>query len=260
MPTKAKKRAPKASRKKVWVHTFYLLQPFVQFAALIAVMLILARCSPLAPSTDRNEALQVTRPSENGEMAAAAALEEEIQSSLAEVNTTQLEVIPESEMNRIASDAPHVDSPMQELDVKSVFPIVGKKRKNRKVMLLPLAPESQEALFRDGRVRIHLSERMKSQTKEKALRFLLQNLNASLANKEIGAAAYLVLPDATMQRVNGAFDSLSLTLKVSLSIPAEDRAYLEIQRMEDDPAHAQDNAALLAAALDEAGQLAILLE
>lgn len=259
MPAKAK-RAPKASRPKIWVHTFYLLQPFVQFFALIAVMLILARCSPLAPSTDRVGALNANPPIDNSEQAAAAALEQEIQASLSEINTTQLEVIPESEMNKISVDAPHVDAPMRELDVKGVFPVVGKKRKNRKVMLLPLAPESQEALFRDGRVRIYLSERLKSQTKEKALRMLLQNLNASIANKEIGAAAYLVMPDATMQRVNGAFDSLALTLKVSLSIPAEDRAYLEIQREEDDPAHAQDNAALLAAALDEHGQLAILLE
>lgn len=254
------KRAPKASRPKLWVHTFYLLQPFVQFFALIAVMLILARCSPLAPSTDRIGALTTNPPIDNSEQAAAAALEQEIQASLTEINTTQLEVIPETEMGKISATAPHVDAPMRELDVKGVFPSIGKKRKNRKVMLLPLAADSQEALFRDGHVRIYLSERLKSQTKDKAMRLLLQNLNASIANKEIGAAAYLVLPDATMQRVNGAFDSLTLTLKVSLSIPAEDRAYLEIHREVDDPAHAQDNAALLAAALDEAGQLAILLE
>lgn len=254
------KRAPKASRPKIWVHTFYLLQPFVQFFALIAIMVILTRCSPLAPSTDRVSALTGNPPLENSEQAAAAALEQEIQASLSEINTTQLEVIPESEMNRISSDAPHVDSPLRELDVKGVFSSVGKKRKNRKVMMLPLSAESQEALFRDGQVRIQLSDRLKSQTKEKPLRLLLQNLNASIANKELGAAAYLVMPDATMQRVNGAFDSLNLSLKVSLSIPADDRAYLEIHREEDDPAHAQDNAALLAAALDEHGQLAILLE
>jgi hypothetical protein len=259
MSSKAK-RAPKASRPKLWVHTFYLLQPFVQFFALIAMMLILARCSPLAPSTDRVGALNTNPPIDNSEQAAAAALEQEIQASLSEINTTQLEVIPESEMNKISADAPHVDVAMRELDVKGVFPTMGKKRKNRKVMLLPLTADSQEALFRDGHVRIQLSDRLKSQTKDKALRLLLQNLNSSIANKEIGAAAYLVMSDATMQRVNGAFDSLNLSLKVSLSIPAEDRAYLEIQREEDDPAHAQDNAALLAAALDEHGQLAILLE
>ena len=39
-----------------------------------------------------------------------------------------------------------------------------------------------------------------------------------------------------------------------------DRAYLEIHREPDDPAGAQDNAVLLAAAHNEAAQLAILLE
>jgi len=61
-----------------------------------------------------------------------------------------------------------------------------------------------------------------------------------------------------MQRVQGAFDDLKLDVKISISVTAEDKAFLEIRRMEG--THSQDNAALLEAALKEATQLSILLE
>ena len=39
-----KKKAPRTSRKKAWLHAFYLVQPFMQFFALMAIILFLARC------------------------------------------------------------------------------------------------------------------------------------------------------------------------------------------------------------------------
>jgi hypothetical protein len=263
MPAKSKKRAPKASRKKVWVHTFYLLQPFMQFFALMAAVLIFARCSPLAPSTDRAGGAGVQDPVVIGtsEQANAAALEQEIAANMQELNSSQLEVVSQSEIAQIADGAPHADQAISETGVKGLFAhhgLLSLGKSTRKILFLPLSAENQEALFRDNHIRLDLGARLKNQTKDKALELFLKKMKDASKASDLGAAAYLVLPDASMQRANGAFSALSLTLRISLSVPADDRAYLEINR--EDASLSQDDAALLSAALADQYQLAILLE
>jgi hypothetical protein len=272
MPAKAKKipqskRAPKAKRKKVLLHTFYLLQPLLQFFALIAVMLIFARCSPLSPSTQKGSALQTSGPVSVGvsELAEAAALEEAFLNNLKELSSTEIEVISETDQEMVASNAPHVDEPMNEAGIRSLFAQRNRKgvkllSKPPQVLYLPLDQNSHEAFFVNNVLRIDLAERLKANTKEKARRLLFKNLIESVDNKKLGASALLVLPDATMERVHGAFSELKLQVRISISVPSEDKAYLEIRRLEDDSSQARNNAVLLEAALKEAARLSILLE
>lgn len=267
MPAKAKAhRAPKTARKKVWVHAFYLLQPFLQFFALVAVLFIFARCSPLAPSTDKS-ALKSSGPitTDTSSLAEAAALEEAFLNNLKELSVSEMEVISETEIEANTRSAPHVDEPMDESGIRTLFEKRNKKgvaglKKPSQVLFLPLDQASQEAFFVNSVLRIDLSERIKGHTKEKARRLLFQHLQESAESKKIGATALLVMPDATMERVNGAFADLKLSIKISISIPSDDKAYLEIRRVDEAASHTQDNAVLLEAALKEATQLSILLE
>lgn len=262
MPAKSKKRAPKASRKKVWVHTFYLLQPFMQFFALVAAVLIFARCSPLAPSTDRaGGGVQDPVVLGSSAQANAAALEQEITANMQELNSSQLEVVSQSEIEQIADGAPHADQAIPEAGVRVLFARRGMLnfgKSARKILFLPLSAENQEALFRDNHIRLDLGARLKNQSKEKAVELLLSKMKHASKASDLGAAAYLVLPDASMQRANGAFSGLNLTLRISLSVPADDRAYLEINR--ENASLSPNDAALLSAALADQYQLAILLE
>jgi hypothetical protein len=262
MPAKAKpSRAPKTTRRKVWVHSFYLLQPFVQFFALVAVLLIFTRCSPLAPSTNKGSALQSAAPVVGGSsgLAEAEALEQSFLANLKELSTSEMEIISETDQETLASSAPHADVSISEPEVRSLFEKRNKRfSRHQRVLFLPLDHAQLEAFFVSNVIRVDLSERLKGHTKDKARKLLFRNLSESAENKKIGGTAHLVLPDTTMQRVQGAFDDLKLSVKISLSVPGEDKAYLEIRRVEETTS--QDDAALLEAALKEAIQLSILLE
>lgn len=267
MPAKANThRAPKTTRRKVWVHAFYLCQPFLQFFALIAVLIIFTRCSPLAPSTDKTSALKTGPRGDTSGLAEALALEDSFLKNLKELSVTEMEVVSETGIESVAKDAPHIDLPMEENEVRSFFELRNKrgitalKRRRPNVLFLPLNQDLQDSFFANGAVRIDLSSRLKGHTKDDARRLLFQNLRQAINNKELGAAAYLTLPDSTMTRVQGAFSDLKIQVKISLSVPDDDSAYLEVRRLDDGASQAEINAVLLAAALKEDAQLAILLE
>jgi len=268
MPAKAiTRRAPKTTRRKVWVHAFYLCQPFLQFFALIAVLIVFTRCSPLASSTDKASALKTSpRGGDTSGLAEALALEDSFLKNLKELSVTEMEVVSETGIEAVAKDAPHIDLPMEENEVRSFFElrnrpgITGPLHRRPNVLFLPLNQELQDSFFANSIVRIDLSSRLKGHTKDNARRLLFQNLRQSVDSKELGAAIYLTLPDSTMARVQGAFSDLKIQVKISLSLPDEDKAYLEVRRLDEGASQAGINAALLAAALKEDGQLAILLE
>lgn len=257
MPKKPAKtparRAPKASRKKVWVHTFYLLQPVVQFFALIAVLLVFARCSPLASSTDRNGGGVLAPVAIEGlsPQAEAAAKEQTIISSLHDISAEDLRVISVSEMEEIVSNSLSAEESMDEVRTKNVF-----KFKRLGGLLIPLDHDQQVALFRDEELRLDISEKL-PRAKEKARRNLFRNLQAAQEGKKLKATILLVLPDAAMRRAGASFKDLNTPLSVALGVPDEDKAYLHVA-LQTDPS--QDNAALLGAALQEGPSLAILLE
>jgi hypothetical protein len=269
MPSRAKAirplrtRAPRATRRKLWVHTFYLAQPFLQFFALIAIMLILARCSPLSPSTDKESELQQPAGlAQISQQAEAAALEESIQASLKELSSLELRVISDTELATFSRNLLDLDHPFSEPGIHAHFEqrSAAGLRNRQNILLIPLAPDQMGAFFLNGTLRLDLMERLNSQTQPAAKKLLIQYLRQSMAHKELGALALLVLPDSTMIRVQGAFSDLKVPIRIALGMPSDEAAYLELRRLEEDPAFAQANAVLLEAALKEAHTLAILLE
>jgi hypothetical protein len=264
MPAKKAKipssrRTPAAKR---WLHTFYLVQPVLQFLAIVIMVLAFTRCSPLAPSTLKEGAQAVkTQPSENASQnAEAQAREEAIQKSLKEVDQAPLQISAEEDVTDFSKSVPHLETPADEATIKNIFA----KRKallahNRpKILFIALSDEQRTAFFQEGSLRLDLTEKLRFV--EKAKNTFLQNMHKTVNAKEVGASLHIVLPDATMQRVNGAFNDLEIQIKVSLGLPTEDKLYLQLEKMPEDAAHAQDNAVLLDAALQEALGFVILLE
>lgn len=253
------RRTPATKR---WLHTFYLVQPVLQFLAIVIMVLAFTRCSPLAPSTLKEGPQAVkTEPTENASQnAEALAREEAIQKSLKEVDQTPLQITAEEDVNDLAKSVPHLETPADEATIKNIF----EKRKallahNRpKILFITLTEEQRAAFFQHGSLRLDVSEKLRFV--EKAKTTFLKNMQKTVNDKAVGASLHIVLPDATMQRVNGAFNDLEIQIKVSLGLPSDDKLFLQIERMPEDAAHAQDNAVLLDAALQEALGFVILLE
>jgi hypothetical protein len=268
MPAKKAKHARshkhKTATAKRLLHTFYLVQPLLQFVAIVVMVLAFTRCSPLAPSTMKEAPQLAKTESPNAEAASQRAeelaKEELIQKSFIEVDQAPLTVTSEEDISELTKNVPHWESPADESTIRGIF----EKRKNPiaqkrpKVLLLPLNEEMRNTFFHNGTLRIDVTEKLR--LVEKAKRTLLKNLAKSVENKEVGASLHLVMSNATMQRVNGAYGELAIDVKVSLGQPQEDKLYLYLEKQAEAPAHAQDNAVLLESALEEALGFVILLE
>jgi hypothetical protein len=254
-----KKKAPKTARKKAWLHAFYLMQPFMQFFALMAIILFLARCSPLSPSTDKGGAFQQQNAVSGtaGDNSAALAEEQAIQASLKEISQPDLTLIPEKSLDSTAVSLASNQS-MDEQGVADAFDAkkLRKKGDASKTVLIQLSPSAHADLFRKGAVRVSLHQELKEQANASTRRVLFQNLGHALVDKELNATAHLVLPDAAMQQKKD-FARIKLPVIISLGIVTDDKAYLEI-RVRETPNDV--DASLLEEALTEAKSLSILLE
>lgn len=261
-PKASAKKSSRAPRSKQWIYTFYLVQPVLQFLAIVVIVLAFARCSPLAPSTLKESSQAVkTEPSENAsQRAEEQAKEDAIQKSLMEMDHSPLMVTSEEDILDLSKDVPHIENPIDESTIKNIF----EKRSSLKVQNKPkisyvtLKEEEKAQFFQTGQLRIDVTEKLR--LVEKAKLQFLKNMKKSISSKEIGISIHLVLPNATMQRVNGAFEDLDLHIKMSLGMPSEDKLYLHLEKLPEDPAKAQDNAVLLDAALQESLGLVLFLD
>lgn len=259
-----KRRAPRASRKKTWLHTFYLIQPFVQFFALMATVLFLARCSPLSPSTDKSSTLQANAlGDQSSAQAELAAQEEAIQKSLKEVSQMDLSVLEEPKLAALDA-AIHSDLPFTENEVISHFEskyaksVAGKSDK-KNILLLKLSEEKAVAFFREGSLRLDLASLLKNQSDEASRRVLFQNLSLSLADKELKASLVLVLPKGALQQ-NKELEAMKLPVFASYGTPSENQAFMEIRIRPQSEEQKKLNAMLLESALPAGSSLALLLE
>lgn len=259
------KKAPAAKTKKVWLHAFYLAQPIVQFLTLIAVLVVFTRCSPLASSTDRLPKLKTLEEVQgpNSAAAAEAAREESIVKNSKEVSEHDLTVVSETEFRQSSKSLLHADDNLDERQVQSLEQERDQARavpfrRTPKILVLPLGQEKLTELFREGKLRVNLSERL-HRAQPRARQSLYKLLAKSLESGDLDANSHLVLSDAAMRRARTDFTALSVRLKLSFSQVDADEAYLEIRRV-DEPTDSQDNAALLEAALRETRRLAIILE
>lgn len=262
-PVKASKAsAKKAPRSKQWIYTFYLVQPVLQFLAIVVIVLAFARCSPLAPSTMKEGPQAVkTEPSESAsQRAEEQAREDAILKSLTEMDHSPLLITSEEDILDLSKDVPHVENPVDENTIKKLFERRGslKAQNKPKVLYLTLKEEEKAQFFQTGQLRLDVTEKLR--LVEKAKQQFLKNVKKSISGKEIGASIHLVMPNNTMQRVNGAFEDLDVHIKMSLGMPSDDKLFLHLEKLPEDPAKVQDNAVLLDAALQESLGLVLFLE
>lgn len=254
-------RTPRpASKRKRLIHTFYLVQPVLQFFALVAILGYLNACSPLAPSTTKgaNNEVPVAQPVQSVR-AEAKAQEELVQSALKEFSANALEIVAESQFEQnhrevLVADRPFEESEVKERVLRRSLRAIGEELSvPPKLLVIAVSPEKQAALWRDGQVRIDLEKVIAANGKAK--KALFQALKTELEQLNVDAVGRLVIPDAAMRE---EFDDISLTLQFSLAIVGEEKAVLELRRLKEEGQESQ--APLLDAALRAARHFAITLE
>lgn len=247
------KKLPPASKRKRLLHAFYLAQPFLQFFALMAVLFVLGRCSPLSPSTDRSV---VRSFSDNGvkatEQSLTQAEELDINNSLQDISDlSSIAVISQSQFADLTAESVHADQGADEARVKQVF---GRRGPRAHLLVLPLLSSEYDKFFREGSARADLAQRL-GQLDGQVRKLYFSELNRA-ANKN--AKVVLVVADAAMQKI-GNIRSLPIQAKVRLGFPKEDRAYIQLSRQNQQPLEERD-AALIHAVLAQQPKLAVVLE
>lgn len=258
MPAK-RKNPPRAPFAKRFWHTFYLVQPVLQFAALLSLLLVFGRCSPLNPSTDK---VVPKPPSASGGASGgdeSFIRENQIVSSLQEISRDSLSVVSDDEFAAASEGAVETERATRESDMKSLLDRQEKKAKLRlaqagsplPILKLSLTAEQQQQLWRDGSVRIALQDHLQATLDAGARRLVFRKLQGRMnSDDKLHGRAYLVLLGA-----DDALQSMALDLKISFGALSDEQAYLELRRSEKD---AKD--ALLISASHNVRKLAVVLE
>jgi hypothetical protein len=256
-----KKSRPRASKQKRLIHAFYLAQPVLQFMALIAMLGILSRCSPLSPSTDKvPQALLSNMSQAESSRAEAEAQEQLVQKNLKEVSVNDLVIISDEEFesqtkNLLSSDSSFSEAELQDYLKRKRGGIHNPLSGPPKFLVIQLPADKQAALWRDGSVRLKISEAF-PKAEGKALKLLARLLKEESDKLNLDAVGHLVLPDAAM---HDEYKDISLQIRVSLAVIGEEKAVIELRRMSDEE-NREANATLLEPALRSARRLAITLE
>ncbi len=257
MPARNRSQKPPAApRSKRMLHALYMAQPLLQFVALMAVLLVLGRCSPLSPSTEKS-ALKKT--SDNGVVATPAgpseqannqAQEEDIKKSLRDVNDAEdVAVVSEKEFNASSRESIHGNQPADSDRVKFVF----QSRKPR-LLVLPLSAEEKQN-FAQGAVRIDLAKRLSSQMSEDTRKLYFNLLYRQL--KRLHGRAVVLLSQDQMD-LPEAVNSLPIRARVQLGFLGDDQAFLRLSRAEEHIDDAQQE--LIRSHMERAVALAVVLE
>jgi hypothetical protein len=269
MPASKKKSiAPKTALTKRLKHAFYLAQPVIQFVALLSLMLVLSHCSPLSPSTEKVLAPKAGASGGSGGSGGGNANNEEflrenlIVTSLKELPSETLSVVSEEGFQTASENSFQADQPVRESEVKTrlarrnrlQISDEGSKKFRRPLLAINLSADQQQALWRDGSVRVAVGDYLQASFELNARKILFKELSDK--RDALHASAYLVVADNGAP-LNGLADphELVMKLKISLGVVSDEKAYLEVRRTDDEA-----KIALLLSAAHGVRKLAVVLE
>jgi len=254
MPSRShSKNPPVAKRRKRFLYALNLAQPFLQFFALMAALLVLGRCSPLAPSNERS----LNRSASDGVIATHNPLNDiqaeelDIQRALKDApsEVEELTVISQPAFDSRVSESLNAEVPANLDKVRAVL------NQHGRVLTVSLSPAEFRQFRNEGSVRLKLAQILTPKMSPAGQKALFQELRPP---STIRAHAYLVLaPDA--MRSSEDDDKLPITLRNTLGVLTDEKAFLQIgleKRRVDD---SQQN--LIKSLLDApSAKLAIILE
>jgi len=254
------KSTPKSSRKKSWVHTFYLVQPVMQFLALVATLVLFARCSPLSPSTDKISTLQLnaTTGDRISPQAELTAQEEAIQQSLKELSQGEISVISVDDLKKQTPEIKDSYLANKSL-VESSFERKRELTKYKGALIsIHVDMKTAKGLFLGANLRIPLHEALRYKDEETLAHFL-SSLEESHQKEGLKAKVYLTAPEDAL-RQQPELQQLQLPFYVSLGFPSENQGFMELKLRPQAALEKAANATLLTVGETQWNTLSIILE
>jgi hypothetical protein len=243
------------------MHLLYLAQPFFQFVALMAVLLVLGRCSPLSPSTDKGA--KFTSASSLGGQHTAQAIQnaedEDIKRELKDLRSSDdLAVVSQNDFSARTINGLDTEIPADLADVQAVFRTHAQHALRRSVplLVLHLTKEQGEAFFHAGTTRVDLSTALAKNMAPEVRRAYFGEIH-KLMHGDLVAKAYLVLANEDISP--DSLSTLPISPKFQLAIfPSDDQAYLQVSR--GDQAIDNQQQKLIESNKDKALSLSIVLQ
>lgn len=240
-------------RKKLW-HHFLLLQPILQFLTLLAVLVVLSRCSPLA-SSEQKAGPKNTSPSASGNVTDSAkatpenveriADEELLTQSLVEVPSSDAVVTVEKDFNQNMTQGLEIATQEIKAPKKRILPVALWKLNRMQIAVLA----NKGRVFVNARA---LMDKLDSEPRAQLLAHLQQSLQAQTLRAQL-----FVVADGKNDLGDQHVEKIPL--QISLSILDENRALLAVRREKANSDGAEALEALQQVALRNAKFLAVVL-
>jgi hypothetical protein len=254
---------PVAPRRKRLLHALYLAQPLLQFAALMAVLFVLGRCSPMSSSQDKsvNKATSSGLATPHSRPSDQNAEEQDIQKLLSDVaNSEDLPLLSQSDFAKRV--LPNSLLAEKGSDLPGIQALFARKAAQKDVRLLVarLLEDQRKAFFANGSVRLTLADTFGSNMAPDVRRAYFTELDKALRAHAIMGRAFLVMADDA--KSDGAFGpeqvtSIPVPVKLQLAVSTDNtKAWLQATRGNVDESQQK----LIESAKDKAVALALVLE
>ena len=253
--------APKAKKWKKAKHTMRVIFPFFQFILVIGIFGLLSHCSPLAPSTDKNQSkintsIATDEPSDHARQASEDSFFSKQKFS---IPTMPLQIVSESDFDAKTRGA--IQSENKILTKSLIQNRIGIIKYNNALqgpihpfLLIQLNELEQKSLLSKGSVHINLGKKIRFENEE-ARKFLFTTL-ASLNQKNEIHVSGLIVPKHEF----GTWENDQKTFEIQADMAADkDHAIMEIRRA-DAAGTLSDDASHLYKSLEATQRFTIVLE
>ncbi|MCO5142736.1 MAG: hypothetical protein M9962_06570 [Oligoflexia bacterium] len=265
------KMAPKASFKKKVFYVFYLVQPVLQFIAIIALVGVFARCSPLASSTDKTlgDKKEVSQQDQTNKVEDQLK-SDLIASSFEELSKNKISFLDFDDGSELFSNSLNLSlAYSNEQVIKFLNAYEQTKRSNANIAILSITLDELEQahLFQGLPLQINLNEKinqaLSANTESSSAVYKL--LSALKKKQKLKAKLVLIVDRDYLKANKPDLESITARIKTRLALLENDNqiadSYLELSYMlGNNPIAQKRDAEILHDALSSATSLSIVLE
>ncbi len=242
---KAHPRPKKATPWKKAVHTFYLVQPVLQFLLLALAVTALSRCSPLSPSQDKIPLNAIDGSNNASERVNQLLSEDWIDQSLRKIGETEVVLASDADVTSQATRAE--DARASTFNFIMGEPSASVQVNRAPSLVVYINREELTKLFQQGKVRHDLTGNLHQLSPQDANEAVVHLRDQP---EFVNTTAMLVLSDPAK-----APEEFRLKLNIKIAIADEQHAVLQISH-----SYSPNDEAIKSAAAIDAKHLAILID
>lgn len=261
--------APRASTKKKIFYFFHLIQPVLQFIAIVALLGVFARCSPLAPTTTKS-----LQDKNSNTLSQSNKVEDQIKSdliasSLEEISLTKVEFLSTDDSQELLANSLNLSQVYTREQVSNFLHKYPRTKKNPKIALLSLSLDELEQthLFQNFTLQLNLQEKLQQSlaSDSEAIDGVYKILQSLKNDQKLSAKVIVSLDKDILKANKTGLENLTARIKTKLALIQTEQlitdSYLDLSYISTkNPIAQKRDAEALRSALDSAAVVSIVLE